>query len=501
MALLSDTRLGIFEITDLLGEGGMGQVYRARDTKLDREVAIKVLHEESAEDRDLLARFEREAKLLASLDHPNIGALYDFQNADGVHFLVMQLIEGETLADRIARGPVPVREALPLFVQIAEALEVAHERGIVHRDLKPGNVMVGKDGKAKVLDFGIGKSFHPVKTPSSTAATPASGSDQTRTATVGANLGTPSYMSPEQVRGEEAGTRADVWAFGCCLFETLTGRRAFVGATLPELKQAVIQSEPDWGALPDNVAPEIRTLLSQCLEKDPKKRMRDMGDIAHLVEYVSAAQRFSRQERPWRRSAPWLAVAALAVLGGVVLWPASQNRKDGGPPPRNLSGPASLQSVPDGENGSPVPLSPGTVRVAVLPFVNATSGEDLEWLGQGFCETITNELSQSDLLTVVERSQIDKILAELDFEHTQWVDVTTAQEVGRILGVDYVVIGSFQIIDNQVRVNSRQVRTASGEVIRADTLDGLRTEVFQLQERTGQSMREILEEAGTTVQP
>ena len=236
MAVSPGTRLVVFEITQLIGAGGMGEVYRARDTKLGREVAIKVLPEDFAKDPDRLARFEREAQMLAALDHPNIAALYDFQEADGVRFLVMQLVEGETLADRIGRGPIPVDEALPIFAQIAAALEAAHDRGIVHRDLKPANIKIASDDRVKVLDFGIAKSFAhadtwtdpaPTPTPSSPDATTMAGTPTPPWSITGAEtfVGTPSYMSPEQARGKQVDKRSDIFAFGCCLYEALTGRR------------------------------------------------------------------------------------------------------------------------------------------------------------------------------------------------------------------------------------------------------------------------------------
>jgi serine/threonine protein kinase len=230
LALEPGKQLGSFEISSMLGVGGMGEVYHAHDSKLDRDVAIKVLPAAFALDAERLGRFNREARLLASLDHPNICAVYDLYEEDGVQFMVMPLIEGDTLADRIERGPIPVSAALPIFAQIAEALEAAHEQGIIHRDLKPGNIKVSEDGKVKVLDFGLGKAIeYESDTASSDAPTRVTTPDSTKMSQEGVILGTPVYMSPEQARGKPVDKRTDIWAFGCCLYETLTGTLPHAG--------------------------------------------------------------------------------------------------------------------------------------------------------------------------------------------------------------------------------------------------------------------------------
>lgn len=279
MALSPGTRLGAFEISRLLGAGGMGEVYRATDTKLGREVAIKVLPEEFAQDRARLTRFEREARTLASLSHPNIGALYDFQEEDNCRFLVLELVEGETLADRIARNPIPVKEALPLFAQIAEALEAAHDQGIIHRDLKPANIKITEDGKVKVLDFGVAKSLHPITIPSSSSETTSDGVSPDEAITVeGVILGTAAYMSPEQARAQDVDKRSDIWAFGCCLYEALTGCRAFEGDTFSDTMVRILANEPDWNATPRNIPSKVESLIRKCLQKDLTQRLRDIGD-------------------------------------------------------------------------------------------------------------------------------------------------------------------------------------------------------------------------------
>ena len=261
MALNPGTKLGVYEILSSLGSGVMGDVYRARDTKLGREVAVKVLPESFARDLERVARFEREARLLASLNHPGIATLYGFEVSDNVHYLVMELVEGETLAERIARHPVPLDEAISLFKQIAEAIEAAHEKGIVHRDLKPANIKVTPEGVVKVLDFGLAKAFVEENASSEMSQSPTI----TRHATAaGAILGTAAYMSPEQARGKAVDKRTDIWAFGCCLYEALTGKIAFLGETVSDTIVKILDKEPDWNALPATSSMRTATLSLPC---------------------------------------------------------------------------------------------------------------------------------------------------------------------------------------------------------------------------------------------
>ncbi|MGE4190366.1 MAG: protein kinase [Thermoanaerobaculia bacterium] len=283
------SKLGPYEITAKLGEGGMGVVWRARDTKLDREVAIKVLPPAFTTDADRLARFEREAKLLAQLNHPGIAHVYGLEAVGGSHALVMELVDGPTLAERLAAGPIPTDEALPLARRIAEALEAAHEKGIVHRDLKPQNIKLAADGEVKVLDFGLAKAMDPVGSSAPTtddaARSPTLMNSPTLTAAgtqLGVILGTAAYMAPEQARGGAVDKRADIWAFGVVLHEMLTGRRLFAADTVPDTLARVLARDLDLGVLPPTVPPAIRRLLRRCLERNPKNRLRDIGD-ARLV--------------------------------------------------------------------------------------------------------------------------------------------------------------------------------------------------------------------------
>lgn len=334
MTLTSGARLGPFEVTAAIGAGGMGEVYRAKDTKLGRDVAIKVLPSAFARDPERLRRFEREARVLASLNHNKIAHIYGFESAslaDGsdAHFLVMELVEGEDLAERLSRGAIPTEEAIAIAMQIAEGLEEAHERGIVHRDLKPANVRLSLDGKVKVLDFGLAKAYTSetsVAAPQEIAGSPTLSRQGTE---AGVILGTAAYMSPEQARGRPVDKRADIWAFGVVLYEMLTGRHAFRREGTTETLAAVLRDELDWGALPPETPALVRRLLRRCLERDPGKRLRDAGDARlDLEEALSgslsepAAVRAPAGEgvRPlWTTLAAAAAATALLAVGGTWL--------------------------------------------------------------------------------------------------------------------------------------------------------------------------------------
>ena len=325
---LIGARFGSYTIRSLLGVGGMGEVYRAHDETLGREVAIKVLSPAFTAEPDRRARFEREARMLATLNHPHIGAIYGVEEADGVRALVLELVEGETLAERIARpGRAPgsdapglsVSEALTIARQIADALEAAHEKGIVHRDLKPANIKITPDGAVKVLDFGLAK----VATPDSVGSDPSH-------SRAGAVFGTAAYMSPEQARGHNVDKRADIWAFGCVLFEMLTGRVAFAGDTASDTIAKILEREPDWSALPSATPVAIRRLLFRCLAKDAKQRLRDVGDVRIEIDAINEVVPGAAdvtvaagRRRAWKTWLPWAVVAALAaVVAGIGVWEA-----------------------------------------------------------------------------------------------------------------------------------------------------------------------------------
>jgi len=309
MSLAAGTRLGSYEILAPIGAGGMGEVYRARDTRLKRDVALKVLPDSFARDPERMARFQLEAEVLASLNHPNIASIYGVED----HALIMELVEGES-----PKGPLPFDEAWKIATQIADALEYAHEKGIIHRDLKPPNVKVTPEGVVKLLDFGLAKAF--------TAQTEAaSNPERSPTVTIratqaGVILGTAAYMSPEQAKGKAVDKRADIWAFGCVLFELLAGQRAFDGDSVSETLAAVLKTEPDWSALPGATPLHVRRLLKRCIEKDPRKRWRDIGDVRMVSDESMEIVQVPADRRFWL---PWGASAVLTValmIAGIALW-------------------------------------------------------------------------------------------------------------------------------------------------------------------------------------
>jgi serine/threonine protein kinase/Tol biopolymer transport system component len=318
-------RIRDYEVLSLLGAGGMGKVYRAKDTRLGREVALKVLPEAFARDPERVVRFEREARLLAALNHPNVAAIYGFEESEGRHVLVLELVEGEPLSERIVRGPIPLAEALPLFRQLAAGLEAAHEKGIIHRDLKPANVTITPEGQVKVLDFGLAKTFSGVVAAESDLDTMGASDPQTGEGRI---LGTAAYMSPEQARGQAVDKRTDVWAFGCVLYEALTGRRAFKGETVSDTLAAVLEREVNWEALPADTPAIVRSLVRRCLQKNKDNRLHDIADARIEIEEVLAEPETPEPPAPaavharpgWRQPLPWAAAALLAIIGPIVGW-------------------------------------------------------------------------------------------------------------------------------------------------------------------------------------
>src|SRR5262245_9596012 len=317
MGLAAGQSLSFYELVDLLGVGGMGEVWRARDTRLGREVALKVLPERFASDGERLRRFEREARTLAALQHPNIATLFGIDQVGDTCFIAMELVAGEDLAARLARGALPVAEALDACRQIAEGLEAAHEAGVVHRDLKPGNVRLTPGGVVKLLDFGLAK---PLGARAGAPQAASSAPDSVLVSEEGLVLGTPTYMSPEQARGKPVDRRTDVWAFGCVLYECLTGRRAFDGETVADVIAAVLEKEPDDARLPAATPARVRTLLARCFDKDPRRRLRDVGEARVLLERSDEpAALITSAGTPAGRGVLPFAAASLAA-GAVLGW-------------------------------------------------------------------------------------------------------------------------------------------------------------------------------------
>ncbi|MBZ5559378.1 MAG: serine/threonine-protein kinase [Acidobacteriia bacterium] len=360
-------QIGSYQIVSVLGAGGMGEVYRAHDTTLGRDVALKVLPPLFSADPDRLARFEREARVLATLNHPHIGAIYGVEPVDGGRALVLELVEGQTLADRIAHAPIPVAEALAIAQQVADALEAAHEKGIVHRDLKPANIKITPDGVVKVLDFGLAKAAVGAGASPDLSQSPTVTGGGTREGII---LGTAAYMSPEQARGKPVDKRADVWAFGCVLFEMLAGRKTFSGDTTSDMIAAILERQPVWDGLPDAAPPAVRRLLRRCLEKDPKRRLRDIGDARLELDDALAGPALDDPARAAKVS--MTRRTAIGAMAGAIVGAASTgfvaiSRSRGAVPRRSLTQFAITLSEGDIFNASwnkRVAISPDGAQVA-----------------------------------------------------------------------------------------------------------------------------------------
>ena len=383
MPLTPGTRIGSYEVVAPVGAGGMGQVYRARDTRLGRDVAIKCLPETSVSDPDLIVRFQREAEILATLNHPHIASIYGLEESGGSRFLILELVEGGTLAGRLAEGPLPLAEALGVARELADALHAAHEKGIVHRDLKPANIAIGDGGHVKVLDFGLAKALG--QDPDS----PTMAANQTE---AGMILGTAAYMSPEQARGRPLDKRTDVWAFGCVLFELLTARHPFPGNTISDRIAAILERDPDWRILPAATPPRIRWLLRRCLEKDPRRRLHDLADARieideaasnpHDRDAAAASPAIGAANRSGGREGVAWIIAAAAVVALIAAL-ASRNR-----PPADPADTARVYStainLPDelrlwsGNPPGRFALSPDGRRLAVVG--TDAKGETMLWV-------------------------------------------------------------------------------------------------------------------------
>jgi Tol biopolymer transport system component len=374
VALAPGTQIGAYEVVSLLGAGGMGEVYRARDSKLNRDVALKILPATFAGDVDRRARFKREAHVLASLNHSNIAHIYGFEDSGSAHALVLELVEGPTLADRIAKGPIPLNEALTIAKQVAEALEAAHEQNVIHRDLKPANIKLRPDGTVKVLDFGLAKVV------ADDTATPDLSNSPTITVGAtreGAIVGTAAYMSPEQTRGQAVDKRADIWAFGCVLFEMLTGRVAFKADSVSDTIVAILSGEPRWDALPARMPAGVRQVLQRCLDKDPKRRMRDIGEARIELDRLAGPSPSTRDWRLTYVAGTLIVMAALLLAAGALLFRAKPSTPVTSPAEytqlTNFTDAAVAPSLsPDGRmvtfiRGGESFLSSGQIYVKLLP--------------------------------------------------------------------------------------------------------------------------------------
>ncbi|HEV8241735.1 MAG TPA: protein kinase [Thermoanaerobaculia bacterium] len=452
MALVAGTRLGPYEVIAPLGAGGMGEVYRAVDHRLGREVAVKTLPDSVLADPERRARFEREARALAALAHPAIATLHEIGEADGRPFLVMELVEGLNLSERLAAGPLPIPAALALAGQLAEGLAAAHARGIVHRDLKPSNLALTADGRLKILDFGLAKTG--TRTHSSGSDISGSPTAALGLTSTGMLLGTAGYTSPEQVRGEPVDARADAWAFGCILFELLTGDRAFPGSSPWEVLAAVMTDTPAWSKLPRGLPVQVESVLRRCLEKDPARRLADLGEARLAISgppsdatWVSSAPRqalWRLQHVAPRRVALWL-IAGAAVLAaglGTTWWWRRQ----------------------------PAPAPPPSL--AILPFRNLGGGENAQWLGEGLAAAVSAQLADVRGVRVFPTSStIEAVEKGAD-----------AMRVAKLLGADMVLSGSVQRAGGDLRVIFALIAAPVGNQVAGGTVTAPAGSLFAAQD-------------------
>jgi len=421
---LTGRKVGVFEIVEIIGRGGMGVVYLARDTKLDRSVAIKTMPPELLGDSCALMRFRREAKLLASLNHPNIAVIHDIIEEEGLGYLVLEYVPGDTLAQRIAHRPLKLPEVLSIGRQIAEALSAAHEKRIIHRDLKPGNIKITPDGRVKVLDFGLAKpAFSGDRKSDVTATEP------------GRIIGTPAYMSPEQARAKPTDTRSDIWSFGCVLYQMLTGKVPFAGDTVSDTLVSLLEREPDWQALPQTTPAPLRALLRHCLEKEPYRRMRDMGDISLALEDTATE------------------LQHLMLRTETIATDRTQPTK----------------------------------AIAVLPFDNLSSNQEQEYFVDGMTDTLIAELGKIEALRVISRT------SSMHFKGTD----KKVPEIAKELGVDAIVEGSVLKAGNSVRITVQLIDGRTDTHLWSDNYKGTLDNILALQSEVTLAITREIEVAVT----
>jgi non-specific serine/threonine protein kinase len=446
-------KIGGFEIVEMIGRGGMGVVYLARDTKLDRSVAIKSMPAELQASSTAQVRFQREAKLLASLNHPNIAVIHEIiEQEEGASYLVLEYVPGQTLTQRIAHKPLKLEQALSIGQQVAEAMSAAHDKGVIHRDLKPGNIKITPDGRVKVLDFGLAKAS------ASEAIT-----EETTVTQPGHVMGTPAYMSPEQARGKPTDKRSDIWSFGSLMYEMLTGHLPFEGETATEILARIIEREPDWEMLPQETPENIRVLLCRCLEKDPRRRLRDIGDAGiEISETLSkpAAAPLVTTAAKLRRMAMIIGAAIIVVLSGVTVWFISKQQAQ----------------------------TPSKEKVlVVLPFENLGPVED-EYFADGITDAITARLAVIRGLGVISRQ------SAMQYKDRK----RNTQQIAKELGVDYILEGTIQRErpsdpTSRVRIIPQLIRASDDMQVWAQTYDDDMSEVFRLQSELAERVAQALD--------
>ncbi len=442
-------KVGHFEIREMIGRGGMGVVYLAGDTRLDRSVAIKSMPPGLMDNATARTRFTREAKLLASLSHPNIGVIHDIiEQAEGIAYLVLEYVPGETLAEQITKGPLKLQEALTIALQIAEAMAAAHEHDVIHRDLKPGNIKITPDGKVKVLDFGLAKAVGGEPSEKPTTVTQP-----------GRVIGTPAYMSPEQARGKSTDKRSDIWSFGCVLYEMLTGKVPFEGETISDTLASILQTEPNWQTLPQNTPANIRSLMSHCLKKDPRRRLRDIGDAAIEINETLSSPPVTIPLK-LRRMAMIIGAVIIVVLSIIA-----------------------VRFIPRQQDQS----SSKEKRLVVLPFENLGPAED-DYFAAGMTDEITTRLAGIHGLGVISRQ------SAIQYKKRE----KNTRQIAKELSVDYILEGTVQREqpsdpNSQLRIRPQLIKAYDDTHVWAQTFDNDMSEVFRLQSDVAERIAQALD--------
>lgn len=482
------TQLGHFQILGKLGEGGMGVVYKARDARLDRVIALKLLSASQHNDLEARKRLLREARVAARLDHPNVCSVYSIEEIEGSFCIAMQFVEGQTLRQLIAQGPLPIEQFLAISLQIADGLGEAHRRGIVHRDIKSSNIMVSPSGQVKILDFGLSR------------FTTGSGDVQTIT-DPGIIRGTPAYLAPEILRGQSADARSDVFSLGVVMYEMLAGKTPFARETASGSMHAILCEEPQaLRTLQPEILEDLEGLVSKALAKDPTQRYANAQvlreDLERLGAHAMPADRPPKLPMPTMPAYWWswrtvLSVALLfaGISAGTVWWHV-RSRPTSAIRSKPALAASALQAT--GSAGMPSHLPAGKASVAVLGFSNLSHSPGFSNLELGTAEALTESMVGSGRFRTVERTQLDQVIKELNLNRTEYTDPATAQKIGHLVGAQYLVLGSFQVFQGQVRLDARVLRVETGEIVTAKRVMGPQGEAAQLPDKLAQELLTVM---------
>jgi serine/threonine protein kinase len=483
------THFGPFEALEKLGEGGMGVVYKARDTRLDRIVALKLVSRTQAGDSQAQARLVREARVAARLDHPNICTIYSVEQTADNYCVAMQFVQGKTLQQLISQGPLTLEQFFAIIPQIASGLGAAHQHNVVHRDIKSSNIMVTDSGQVKILDFGLSHLISGATASHMLTAT-------------GVMSGTVAYMAPEQLRGERGDPLSDLFSLGVVMYETITGKLPFARQTLAEIMMAILSDEPEpIEVLRPQVPDALVKIISKALSKDRERRYQSASELLDDLTKLSPASPIgwaqaglpappASSSRLSRRSALLACLGAVSLFGGALWWRAHWRSSEPirpGPPVASNRSPASLVAAPSTSSKVAAQSS-----LAVLPFSNLNKDPKFTNLETGVEDALTESMVESGRFRTVERAQLDRVMNELNLNRSEFVDAATAQKIGRLIGAQYLVVGSLQVWQGQLRLNARVLRVETGEVVCAKRASAPQAEALQLPDKLGQELLSAL---------